>query len=301
VDKPGNQSAGKSSEVSEDIGIPNPGYRGSRAGRYGTGPSRGPQGMDPDTRRLMMFAAGLGGLLVVLVGASALVGHHNGQVPVITADANPVREKPPNPGGMKIDGAENDVFSGGSDTDNAKLAPAAEIPNTKALRTAETQPESAATKAVAPPVPRTVPESAAESTPEPARAKTAAIAPPPAPATRPVVAAPVVATTVPATKPTPAKPSVAAAEAHSAGTEHHNTSVQLAALASEEAARAEWQRLSKHMPNLLNGRQPSYTRTQVGGRTFWRLRTTGFTDVEQARAFCNTVHAKGGGCTVADF
>jgi hypothetical protein len=77
--------------------------------------------------------------------------------------------------------------------------------------------------------------------------------------------------------------------------------VQFAALASEEAARNEWRNLSKRMPDLLNGRQPIYTRTERDGRTFWRVRTAGFADVAQARAFCDHVRTKGGGCSVADF
>ena len=120
--------------MSDDLSIPNPGYRGNSAGRYGTGNTRVRQGMDPDTRRLMLFAGGLGAVLAVLIGASALIGRHSGEVPVVSADPRPIREKPANPGGMKIDGAENDVFSGGSDTSNAKLAPAPEAPNTMALR-----------------------------------------------------------------------------------------------------------------------------------------------------------------------
>ena len=257
--------------MSDDLSIPNSGYRGSRAGRYGTGPIR--PGMDPDTRRLMMFAGGLGGLLAVLVGASALVGRHSGEVPVVVADARPIREKPLNPGGMKIDGAENDLFSGGSDTAEAKLAPAPESPDTKALHSAAAPP---------PPVAAT-----------PA-ATAVAIAPPP-PVTRPVVAAsvPVVA------KPTPVKPPVAVAETHPAASAH-KAIVQLAALTSEEAAHNEWQQLSKRMPDLLSGRQPNYSRTDRDGHTFWRVRTAGFADVAQARTFCEHVRAKGAACSVAD-
>ena len=77
--------------------------------------------------------------------------------------------------------------------------------------------------------------------------------------------------------------------------------MQLAALTSEEAAHKEWQRLSKRMPDLLNDRQPSFSRTEYHGRTYWRVRTTGFADAAQARAFCGHVRAKGGGCSVADF
>jgi hypothetical protein len=227
--------------------------------------------MDPDTRRLVMFAGGLGAVLVVLIGASALIGHHSNVIPVVTADDRPIRVKPDNPGGMKIDGAENDVFSGGSDTANAKLAPASENPDTKALRT------------VSAPPPPVVAAPAAD-----------AVVPPP------VTKQAVVAAAKPAPVVTAVKPSVAAVEAHPPAS-GHPAMVQLAALASEEAARNEWQELSKRMPGLLNGHQPSYSHTERDGHTFWRVRTSGFADVAQARSFCEHVRQKGGGCSVADF
>jgi hypothetical protein len=238
--------------------------------------------MDTDTRRLVMFAGGLGAVLVVLIGASTLIGHHSNVIPVVTADDRPIRVKPDNPGGMKIDGAENDVFSGGSDTSNAKLAPASENPDTKALRTASAPPPPV----VAAPMP-------------------AAVVPPPV-TKQAVVAAAKPAPTVTAVKPpvvaaaTAAKPSVAAVEAHPAAS-GHQAMVQLAALGSEEAARNEWQALSKRMPGLLNGHQPNYSHTERDGHTFWRVRTSGFADVAQARTFCDHVRQKGGGCSVADF
>jgi SPOR domain len=273
--------------VSDDLSIPNPGYRGNRAGRYGTGQGRTSRGMDPDTRRLMMFAGGLGAVLIMLIGASTLISHRSGEVPVITADPRPIRVKPDNPGGMKIDGAENDVFSGGSDLADSKLAPPSENPDAKALRTAAAAPPpAAATPApAAPPVP-------------------AVVTPPPVPK-------PAVVASLPPAKPAPAKPQTAAvqpavvqapavAEAHPPAS-GHQTVVQLAALTSEDAAHNEWQQLSKRMPDLLNGRQPVFTRAERDGHTFWRVRTAGFADVAQARAFCDHVRAKGGGCSVADF
>jgi cell division septation protein DedD len=261
--------------VSDDLSIPNPDYRGNRAGRYGMGQTRLQQGMDPDTRRLVMFAGGLGAVLVMLIGASAMIGHRSTGVPVVTADTSPIRVKPANPGGMKIDGAENDVFSGGSDTADSKLAPAAENPDAKALRTAATAP---------PPV---------VATPTPAD-----VAAPPPPVTRPTAVA-----ATPAAKTASvvvAKPQVAAVEAHPP-TSGHPAMVQLAALASEDAAHNEWQKLSKHMPDLLSGRHPVYTRTEHDGHTLWRIRTSGFPDVAQARTFCDRVRQKGGACSVADF
>lgn len=77
--------------------------------------------------------------------------------------------------------------------------------------------------------------------------------------------------------------------------------VQLAALTSEEAARAEWAQLVKKMPDVLSGKQPNYSRIERDGRPFWRVRTSGFADVAQARNFCDHIRAKGAGCSVADF
>jgi hypothetical protein len=272
--------------VSDDLSIPNPGYRGKRAGRYGTGPNRGRPGMDPDTRRLVMFAGGLGAVLVALIGASAVIGHRGNEVPVVAADARPIRVKPDNPGGMKIDGAENDVFSGGSDTADSKLAPPPEKPDAKALRTAA---------APAPPVVQTQ-ASTVVASPAPA-AKQAA------PASGPSPARPVIAASEPAAKPAaaaPVKPPMAAVEANPPAP-GHAAMVQLAALTSEAAARDEWQQLAKHMPDLMNGRRPVFARTERDGHVLWRVRTAGFADVAQARSFCDRVRAKGAGCSIADF
>jgi hypothetical protein len=75
-----------------------------------------------------------------------------------------------------------------------------------------------------------------------------------------------------------------------------HAAVQLAAVGSEEAALSEWQRLSHRMPDLLSGRQPTVSKTEHGGRTYYRLRTGGFADIAQATAFCEQVRAKGNGC-----
>jgi len=112
-------------------------------------------------------------------------------------------------------------------------------------------------------------------------------------AVKPAPAAPPVA------KPT-SLPAAATPEKHSAANGKGAT-IQLAALSSEDAAKSEWQLLLKRMPDLLGGRQPSFAKTERDGRTYWRVRTGGFGDVAQARAFCDKVRAKGGGCTIADF
>jgi Flp pilus assembly protein TadD len=73
--------------------------------------------------------------------------------------------------------------------------------------------------------------------------------------------------------------------------------VQLGALNSEEAAHSVWDELSKRLPDLLSTRQPAYTNIERGGHIFWRLRTSGFADIGQARKFCDHVRAGGGNCT----
>ena len=85
-------------------------------------------GMDPDMKRMMLVAAGLGGLVALIVGAVSLVPHAHRGVPVIEAMAGPVRVKPLDPGGMKVAGSDD--ATGGVEA----LPPAAEKPAIRALR-----------------------------------------------------------------------------------------------------------------------------------------------------------------------
>jgi hypothetical protein len=115
----------------------------------------------------------------------------------------------------------------------------------------------------------------------------------------PPVAAPSVQR--PASLPAQHHPAVAALSPALAHAQAGGKQVQLAALGSEEAARIEWQRLAKRMPDLFNGHRPDFSKTEHDGRAFWRLRTGGFTDTAQATIFCERVRAKGAGCSVASF
>lgn len=250
--------------MSDDLSIPSPTYRVPRQRR----------GLDPNTRKLAIIAGGLGAVLVVVVGGWSLIGHRNTTVPVVQADNRPIRVKPDNPGGLQVAGANEDILSGTGDSASGKLAPPPEVPAPQALR--------------APPPKPAAPVVAA---PRPAQPVAAAPADPPVPAASSVV--PAKPTTAPAEKPTTTeRPTQAGAK---------GVLVQLAAVRSEAAAKSEWQRLSKRMPDLLGQHRPAFTRTDHDGRELWRVRTGGFDDVTHATRFCAQVRAKGAACTVADF
>ncbi len=271
--------------MSDDISIPSPTYRVPRHSR----------GMDPATRKLALIAAGIGGTLLVVVGGWTMLSHRSHGVPVVQADSSPLRVKPANPGGLQVAGAGNEIFSGGNDTDVEKLAPPAETPDPQGLRAAP-PPQPAAGILTRGPAPELSARGSAlvataQHPPEPAPALAT-----PAPAAAPLAAAPkpVVAAVAP-----PARSATAAAAEHGAGSK--GALVQLAALSSEQAARAEWERMVKRWPDLFGGHQPAYSKIEHGGQVFWRVRTGGFDGVAQATMFCERLRAKGGGCSVADF
>ncbi len=255
--------------MSDDISIPQPTYYAPRRD----------EGWDPGTIRAAVIAGGLvlGGGLAYF--GSTFIGHRGGEVPIVRADDRPIRVKPENPGGMQIAGAGTEMMSGGSETGASKLAPAAETPDAQALRL----------------------QAAAPKHPEPQPAPVAAPTPNP-PTTAPIVAAaPPAVVAKPA--PQPAKPVVHAAtpaQATPAPAHGKGATIQLAAVESEAAARTEWQTLQKRMPDILGGRQPSFSKTERAGKTWWRIRTAGFADPAQAKAACEKIRAKGGACSVTE-
>ena len=62
--------------------------------------------------------------------------------------------------------------------------------------------------------------------------------------------------------------------------------VQLGAFDSDALARSAWLRLSQKFPNITIDRARVVQETKRGGRTFYRLRAEGFSDLNDARRFC---------------
>lgn len=103
----------------------------------------------------------------------------------------------------------------------------------------------------------------------------------------------------PAPAPAPAAPPVAQQAPRPAPV--GRVQVQFGALRSEEAARAEWERLARRAPELA-GRAPAITRVErgEGQPPLWRLRTGGFGDAAAARAFCEGLRARELACNVVN-
>jgi hypothetical protein len=72
--------------------------------------------------------------------------------------------------------------------------------------------------------------------------------------------------------------------------------VQLGAFDSAEIAAAEWDRLQTRFGDFLGPRARVIQETQSNGRSFWRLRATGFGDRAEARALCAALTAEGAAC-----
>jgi Flp pilus assembly protein TadD len=71
---------------------------------------------------------------------------------------------------------------------------------------------------------------------------------------------------------------------------------QLGALDSQQRANAEWQRLRSCVPGLLDDRSAMVVEAEVGGRIYWRLRTSGFQSSADQIAFCAEMRAHGQNC-----
>ena len=77
--------------------------------------------------------------------------------------------------------------------------------------------------------------------------------------------------------------------------------MQLASLNSEDAAHAEWRKVSAAAPGLFAGKSPDISKVEVGGQTYYRLRVSGFASHADAAQFCSQITSAGGTCMPANF
>jgi Flp pilus assembly protein TadD len=100
----------------------------------------------------------------------------------------------------------------------------------------------------------------------------------------------------PSAKAIAAMPPAAPAEASSGSYQ-----VQLGALASQDQAQHQWDRISGASPALFSDKQPDIETANVNGHTYYRLRTGSFDSKADAAKFCGEVSAAGDACTLANF
>lgn len=246
--------------------------------------------------RLLAVAGGLVGVLAVGAGGwwafQSLTGSRS--VPVVEAPSEPykVRPDPNNRGGMVVHNQNELILERPSARTQTpaqagrprEVVPEAEAPNIGGLRAA-VAPPPAATQALPPPV----------VAPNPAHTATAAGAPQ-RPAAAPATA-PAAQGAGQSPQPAQAQPAAAQPAAQPPRPATGRTQVQLGALASEEAARAEWDRLARRAPELFQGRSPQISRLDRGEQPpLFRLRTGGLADQDAAAQFCEQVRARGGAC-----
>jgi hypothetical protein len=77
-------------------------------------------------------------------------------------------------------------------------------------------------------------------------------------------------------------------------------SVQLSTAKSEADAQAAWDKLAKKMPDVFGQHHALFQKSNEAGPAQWHLRTGGFSDPVQAKAFCEKVKAKGGQCALVE-
>ena len=259
---------------------------------------------DPARRMRLMVAGSLGAVVFAWFAGSMWFGGGSANVPVVQAESGPMRVKPANPGGLQVPGADNTIFSSKGGDGGDKLAPPPQTPDLQALQPPEQpapapKPAEPAKLAAATPLP---PPAELTKDAEKPPANMAAMTPP-APALAPK---PPTAMAAPKRAPAAdARPSGAVASDHRPTPPptgaSHGALVQLGALSSEQAAQDEWSLLAKRLPQFLVGKQPSVSKVEHDGHTYWRLRTGGFADTAQATTFCLRMRAKGASCSVADF
>lgn len=281
---------------------------------------------------LIVALIAVGSFLALSSGTHTRVGANSEDLPVIRADARPFKVSPEEPGGMDVPNRDKLVYSRLKGVAGApeveRLLPAAETPlplpappapPTAATATATapaatpqlaapslathspvTEPHDPPGQTAVLPSPAAPAEAASPAAPAVAAVTTAAPAPRPAP--RPAAtagAAPRIETKPEVVAAAPTRPEAvtpAAVTTKAAG--KPNYLVQLGAMSSADAAKAQWQKLMSGNRDLLGGLQPSIAEANLADRRLYRLRAGPVDAPEKAQALCKALSGRSVGCVV---
>ena len=218
-----------------------------------------------------------------------------GQSPVITADVEPYRVAPDEPGGYEApdqDLSAYELREGGGDTEDTTPAPVRPVVEEPVSTAGDSLPALQVETADADRMDMLASESEAS---EPRRAEPEAEVPSPQPAPR-FAASEVEPEPEIEMAPPPAATDLAAVASLSSGP----YVAQIGAFRSQADAEAGWLAFTGRFPELARGRAPDIQRADLGERgVFHRLRVAAFATREDASAFCASLDARGQACLVA--
>lgn len=267
-----------------------------------------------------------GGAGWFLMRAGSLTGGAD-ESGLIKAEPTPYKVKPDDPGGLQVENQDKLVYDrvakGDAPARVENLLPPAEEPKAPPPKKVEAPVEAPpAPKVEAPKVetpvaeapkaepvkeaPKEEPKAAdaqpaapAEPAADPLAAAVAAAAPGRTAATGPISILPREATT-PNDAPKPeSEAQTAAAPVAAAAVPAGTYQIQLASVLSEDAAMAEWKRISGKNKDILGAYQAAVTRADLGERgVFYRLRAGPLADKAAADALCASLQAQKVGCIV---
>lgn len=219
---------------------------------------------------------------------------------VVEADSSPLKEKPEDPGGMKIPNQDKTVFetfSGNNEPAKVeRILPPPEEPVSKRELTERTE------------IARKIHESIKPAEPYNSEEKPDFGISPDNSAVEEVSTPNIKSEEVVLSEKQEEKPAIKEQEAEKTvqkpapeakiSKQTSGVKVQLGAFSSESEARQNWTKIQKKFSSL-SGKSPIIVRAEVKGRVFYRLRVGGFGSVDEARKFCKSLSAKGQACIIA--
>lgn len=221
-------------------------------------------------------------------------------VPLIQSPKFDLKEKPSDPGGMKVPDRDKLVYD--------RMAGEGAVPSdgVERLLPPPEDPIEPPKAEMAPPAPQPAPQPAQQAIPLPASpAQPAPQAPPAAPASeaaKPEAQPKAEAEAQPAPTPAPtATPAPAPKSSFSAtAPAGQGYLVQLSAVRTEQAAAGEWDRLVKKHPDVLGALESVIVRADLGAKgIFYRVRAGWFTSRAEAKAVCDELTRRNVGCIIA--
>ena len=217
----------------------------------------------------------------------------SGDGTIIAAPAGPIKEKPPEAGGMNVEGAGDVAYdaSVGKDVNSTidlTALPETPVADNSGIRPAPLPPSTSPQATTPAPAPKPAPVPATKPAPAAPEKQASAVSTP-----LPAKATPEKPVKVAAANPTPApKPLLPASAASSSG----GGSIQLGAFSSQALANKAWSSLSGRF-GFLSGMDHSVASATVGGKTLYRLRASAG---GQASETCAKLKVAGEACSVVD-